>query len=71
VGGKGGEGDRGEKWPKHCMHIWIIKQLKKKKLMLFSLRISALLLVPLELMSLSHCLPKSNSISFGVGGDSY
>jgi hypothetical protein len=26
VGGKGGDGGRGEKWPKHCMHIWIIKQ---------------------------------------------
>jgi hypothetical protein len=26
VGGKGGGGGRGEKWPKHCMHIWIIKQ---------------------------------------------
>jgi hypothetical protein len=25
VGGKGGGGGRGEKWPKHCMHIWIIK----------------------------------------------
>jgi hypothetical protein len=30
VGGKGGDGGRREKWPKHCMHIWIIKQLKKK-----------------------------------------
>jgi hypothetical protein len=26
VGGKGGGGSRGEKWPKPCMHIWIIKQ---------------------------------------------
>jgi hypothetical protein len=26
VGGKGGDGGRGEKWPKPCMHIWIIKQ---------------------------------------------
>jgi hypothetical protein len=26
VGGKGGGGGRGEKWPKPCMHIWIIKQ---------------------------------------------
>jgi hypothetical protein len=32
VGGKGGVGSRGEKWPKHCMHIWIIKTLKKIKL---------------------------------------
>jgi hypothetical protein len=31
VGGKGGCGGRGEKWPKPCMHIWIIKQFKKKK----------------------------------------
>jgi hypothetical protein len=30
VGGKGGGGGRGEKWPKLCMHIWIIK-LKKKR----------------------------------------
>jgi hypothetical protein len=29
VGGKGGGGGRAEKWPKHCMYIWIIKQLKK------------------------------------------
>jgi hypothetical protein len=30
VGGKeGGEG-RGEKWPKPCMHIWIIKEIKIK-----------------------------------------
>jgi hypothetical protein len=28
VGGKGGGGGRGEKWPKPYMHIWIIKQLK-------------------------------------------
>jgi hypothetical protein len=28
VGGKGEGGGRGEKWPKPCMHIWII--LKKK-----------------------------------------
>jgi hypothetical protein len=28
VGGKGGGGGSGEKWPKPCMHIWIIK-LKK------------------------------------------
>jgi hypothetical protein len=26
VDGKGGGGGRGEKWPKPCMHIWIIKQ---------------------------------------------
>jgi hypothetical protein len=26
VGGKGGGGGREEKWPKPCMHIWIIKQ---------------------------------------------
>jgi hypothetical protein len=26
VGGTGGGGGRGEKWPKHCMHIWIIKK---------------------------------------------
>jgi hypothetical protein len=26
VSGKGGGGGRGEKWPKPCMHIWIIKQ---------------------------------------------
>jgi hypothetical protein len=25
VGCKGGDGGRGEKWPKPCMHIWIIK----------------------------------------------
>jgi hypothetical protein len=34
VGGKGGGGGRGEKWPKPCMHTWIIKEkkiLKKKK----------------------------------------
>jgi hypothetical protein len=31
VGGKGGGGDRGEKWPKPCMHIWIIKEKWKKK----------------------------------------
>jgi hypothetical protein len=24
VGSKGGGGGRGEKWPKHCMHIWIM-----------------------------------------------
>jgi hypothetical protein len=29
VGGKGGGGGRGEKWPKPCMHIWII--IKKRK----------------------------------------
>jgi hypothetical protein len=23
-------GGRGEKWPKHCMHIWIIKKFKNK-----------------------------------------
>jgi hypothetical protein len=23
VGGKGGGGVRGEKWPKHSMHIWM------------------------------------------------
>jgi hypothetical protein len=26
VGGKGGGGGRGQKWPKTCMHIWIIEQ---------------------------------------------
>jgi hypothetical protein len=31
VGGKGGSGGRGEKWPKPCMHIWIIKQKNFKK----------------------------------------
>jgi hypothetical protein len=29
VGGKGGAGGRGEKWPKPCMHIWIIKEKKR------------------------------------------
>jgi hypothetical protein len=29
VGGKGGGGGRGEKWPKPCMHIWIIKEKEK------------------------------------------
>jgi hypothetical protein len=28
MGGKGGGGGRGEKWPKPCMHIWIIKEKK-------------------------------------------
>jgi hypothetical protein len=28
VGGKGGGGGRGVKWPKPCMHIWIIKEKK-------------------------------------------
>jgi hypothetical protein len=31
VGGNGGGGGRGEKWPKPCMHIWIIKEKKKEK----------------------------------------
>jgi hypothetical protein len=31
VGGKGGGGGRREKWPKHCMHIWIIKKKKKER----------------------------------------
>jgi hypothetical protein len=31
VGGKGGGGGRGENWPKHCMHIWIIKKKFKNK----------------------------------------
>jgi hypothetical protein len=31
VGGKGGGGGRGEKWPKPCMHIWIIKEKKTEK----------------------------------------
>jgi hypothetical protein len=31
VGGKGGDGGRGEKWPKPCMHIWIIKEKKINK----------------------------------------
>jgi hypothetical protein len=35
VGGKRGGGGRGEKWPKPCMHIWIIKE--KKKNLRFSL----------------------------------
>jgi hypothetical protein len=30
VGGKGGGGGRGEKWTKPCMHIWIIKEKRKK-----------------------------------------
>jgi hypothetical protein len=30
VGGKGGGGGKGKKWPKPCMHIWVIK-LKKKR----------------------------------------
>jgi hypothetical protein len=30
VGNKGGGGGRGEKWPKPCMHIWIIKEKKIK-----------------------------------------
>jgi hypothetical protein len=29
VGGKGGGGGRGEKWPKHCVHIWIKKKMEK------------------------------------------
>jgi hypothetical protein len=29
VGGKGEGGGRGEKWPKPCMHIWIIKEKKE------------------------------------------
>jgi hypothetical protein len=29
VGGKGGGEGMGEKWPKHCMHIRIIKEKKK------------------------------------------
>jgi hypothetical protein len=29
MGGKGGGGGRGEKWPKPCMHIWIIKEKKR------------------------------------------
>jgi hypothetical protein len=28
-GGKGGVSGRGEKWPKHCMHIWI-NEIRKK-----------------------------------------
>jgi hypothetical protein len=31
VGGKGGGGGKGEKWPKPCMHIWIIKGKNKNK----------------------------------------
>jgi hypothetical protein len=31
VGGKGVGGGRGEKWTKPCMHIWIIKEMEKKK----------------------------------------
>jgi hypothetical protein len=31
VGGEGGGGGRGEKWPKPCMHIWIIKEKEKKR----------------------------------------
>jgi hypothetical protein len=30
VGVNEGGGGRGEKWPKPCMHIWIIKQFKKQ-----------------------------------------
>jgi hypothetical protein len=30
VGGKGGGGGSGEKWPKPCMHLWIIKKKRKK-----------------------------------------
>jgi hypothetical protein len=30
VSGKGGGGGRREKWPKHFMHIWIIKIDKNK-----------------------------------------
>jgi hypothetical protein len=37
VGGKGGGGGRGEKWPKPCMHIWIIKLKKKLYLVLWDL----------------------------------
>jgi hypothetical protein len=33
VGGKGGSGGRAEKWPKPCMHIWMIKQQQQKKRM--------------------------------------
>jgi hypothetical protein len=33
VCGKGGGGGMGEKWPKPCMHIWIIKEKGKKKRM--------------------------------------
>jgi hypothetical protein len=29
VGGKGGGGGRGEKWPKPSMLIWIIKEQKR------------------------------------------
>jgi hypothetical protein len=29
VSGKG-ESDRGEKWPKHCMHIWVKKKSQSK-----------------------------------------
>jgi hypothetical protein len=31
VGGKGRGGGRGEKLPKPYIHIWIIKQFKKKR----------------------------------------
>jgi hypothetical protein len=32
VGCKGGGVERGEKWPKHCMHIWrIIKKKENEK----------------------------------------
>jgi hypothetical protein len=31
VGGKGGGGGWGEKWTKPCMHIWIIKEKKRKE----------------------------------------
>jgi hypothetical protein len=34
VGGKGGGGGRGDKWPKPCMHIWIIKEKFKKNFFL-------------------------------------
>jgi hypothetical protein len=31
VGGKWGGPGRGDKWPKPCMHIWIIKEKKEYK----------------------------------------
>jgi hypothetical protein len=37
VGGKGGGGGRGEKWPKPCMHIWIIK-LKENVMCIYTER---------------------------------
>jgi hypothetical protein len=37
MGGKGEGGGKGEKGPKPCMHIWIIKKKEKKEIVLISL----------------------------------